>query len=301
MKRYLFIIIGLIFSCHGCAGDNPGNDIYVMEELEAASSVEDPERRLERLRMFLESYPGHYCRKFAYRRIFRTLAVELGREEKAFNFINRVEEKENDTEVLSDLYYSGFSYLMDVDSARAVRYAENILREKDISFRKTLYFGFDLNHAGISDMAASMYRKGLGKAENSTERDFAGMILGEALNRSGREDSALAVLMNSAGNPFSGRYIGEILWKRGRRKEALQYYIALAAGVPRMRERVKLDSLYALVYPEEAGDLDGKILRERIGERKLLHDGEFMGIHGRTYALSSFRGRKLVIGAWSPD
>ncbi len=301
MRRYLIIITGLYLGFCGCSVDNPGNDIYIMEELEAASSLEDPDKRVERLQMFLESYPGHYCRKFAYRRIFRTLAVELGREEKAFDFVYRVEESEDDAGILSDLYYSGFTYLMDIDSMRAVRYAKNILKEKDIDFRHILYFGFDLNHAGISGPAFRMFRRGLEKAENSIERDFAGMILGEALYRSGRQDSAMKVLMDSRGSPFSGRYIGEILWKRGQREEALEYYMNLAAGVPGMRDRVGLDSLYALVYPDKPGDLDREILKKRIGERKLLHDGEFAGISGRIYDLSSFRGKKLVIGAWSPD
>lgn len=301
MRRYLALIICLYLVSCGCSADNPVNDIFVMEELEAASSVENPDRRLERLYMFLESYPGHYCRRFAYRRIFRTLAIELGSEEKAFDFINEVEEAENNTDILSDLYYSGFSYLMDVDSMRAVRYAENILREKDVSFRRILFFGFDMDHAGNPDMAVMMFREALEKAENSLERDFAGMILGKALYVSGREDSAMAVLLNSSGNPFSGKYIGEILWKRDKREEALRHYINLTAGVPGMRERIGLDSLYTLVYPGKRENLDREILKQRIGERKLLHDSKFTGIHGRTYSFSSFRGKKLVIGAWSPD
>jgi hypothetical protein len=301
MKRIPVLFICLYIAVQGCSVENGGTDIYVMEELEVASSIEDPQKRIDRLQMFLDSYPDHYCRKFAYLEIFETTAVELGKEREAFDFIDRVEESEDDEGIMGELYYSGFSYLIETDSTGAVEYAGDLLRNKEADFRIFLYLGFDLDRAGVDEMALKMFRRSIEEAENSLERSFAGMLLGRALYRKGETGRAMDILSDSGENPFSGQLTGKILWKRGQREKALEAFIDMAAGAPGMRSAVSLDSLYALVYPDKAGQLDAKILQERIGDKRLLHDGEFTDTDGKLHRLSDLRGSKVVISAWSPD
>ncbi|MBD3179562.1 MAG: hypothetical protein GF417_08075 [Candidatus Latescibacteria bacterium] len=301
LRRAALFITALYFLAAGCSTDTPGTDIYVMEELEAASSIADPERRVEHLRMFLGSYPDRYCRRFACVIIFKTLAAELGREEEAFRFVSTVERNEDDPGITGSLYYAGFSYLMDIDTLRAARYARDILSEKEADFRIFLYMGFDLDGGGSPQLAVSMFRKGLEEADNALEKSFAGMVLGEALLRRGDENGALDILNDSRENPFSGKYIGDIMWERQLRGKALDAYIDLAAGVPRMRDEIGLDSLYNLVHPGRGNILGDEILRRRTGKRKLLHDEAFTDTRGKLHQLSEYRGRKLVLGAWSPD
>jgi len=301
LKQAAVLIMIITIFAPGCSVDNPGTDIYVMEELEAASSIEDPRRRVEHLRMFLSSYPDHHCRKFACRRVFNTLAEEMGREEEAFRFISGFEEKEEDAEILSALYYAKFSYLMDTDSPEAVRYAEEVLEKNDVNFRTYIYMGFDLNNGNAPEMSIRLFRKGLNEAGNSVQRSFAGMVLGEQLYQIGKDEEGFEVLMEERGNPFSEKYIGQTLWERGLRRKALDAYIQLVAGVPGMRDRVKIDSLYTLVYRGGREELDAEILRRRIDRKKLLFESAFVDTRGKTHRFSDLTGRKLVIGAWSPD
>ena len=294
------VVLLMILVFMGCMGGKEKSDLYIMEELEAASSIEITAKRIERLKIFLNNHPEHMCREFAYKKIFDTLAEDSGQPEKVMAFFDEVMGTEKDPAVRGTLYFKKFTYLWSVDSTEAVDLATSLLESDEKGFRLFVYLGFDLDYRGRHELAGEMFRKAIDVGNGSFEKSFAGMLYGEFLSGQGKEDLALELLKKSADNVFAGKQLGKILWEKGERKNAIESYINLVAGVPGERGEVKLDSLYAIVYPDNAGELDEKILESRIGHKTLLHGSRFVDTEGKYYNLSDYKGKKLVISAWSP-
>jgi len=298
--RFL-IVAGLtaLFLC--CSPSGRKADIFVMEELEAAASTDDPEKRVERLEIFIENHPGHFCRLRAYGEVFDTLAEDLGRLDKAREYFDTVMAYESESRVRGRLHYKEFSHLWNADSLSAAVLAESLLASDDEKdFRLFVYMGMYFGGGGRDGISEAMFEKALENAQNSFQRTFAGMLYGELLFGRSEYDRALEILSKSKDNVFSHRYLGDILWKRGKREEALDSYITLVAGVPGEREEVRLDSLFALVRPEETSLLDSLILGKRAGYTKLFRPREFYDTSGKKHDLGEYRGTRMVIGAWSP-
>lgn len=299
-RSFIPVLVIIAISVQGCSGYGDESDIFVMEELEKASSIGDPARRVERLEVFIETHRGHLCRRAAYNDIFDAMTVDMDKTKEAVEYLDEVLKKEKDSRVRSSIIYRKFSYLWDSDSLGAVKLSESLLENGNEDFRLFLYMGMYFSSSGNDDIAARLFRKGMERAADSSERSFAGMLYGENLLSSGRETEALRVLKESRENVFSHKYLGEILWKRGDREEAIESYIQLAAGVPGERSEAGLDSLFAIVYPDSAESLQERILRARTGERRLLCEDSFEDTGGKKHDLKDYKGRKLVIVAWSP-
>ncbi|HMA76625.1 MAG TPA: tetratricopeptide repeat protein [Candidatus Krumholzibacteriaceae bacterium] len=293
----VLLLIVLIFC--GCKGKKEKSDLYVMEELESASSIKAPRERIERLNIFLNNHPGHMSRKFAYNKTFETLITDIGKPEEAMEFFDEAMAEEEDPAIRGSFFYRKFAYLWDIDEKRAIEFASNLLKSNEKSFRLFLYIGFDLKSREKYKIAEKMFRKALDVADNPPESSFAKMVYGEFLATRGRNEEAVKILESSE-NPFAGKQLGKILWERGERERAIEVYIDLAAGVPRQRAEVKLDSLYAVIYPDSAGGPDGNIIERRTAGKRSLPESRFVDTEGKYYNLPDYRGKKLVIGAWSP-
>ncbi len=296
----ILLVAGLaaVYLC--CSHSGREADIFVMEELEAAVSTSDPEKRVERLKIFVDNHPGHFCRVRAYGEIFDTLAGDLGHLDEAREYFDSVLATESEPRVRGRLYYKEFSHLWNADSLSAAGLAESLLAGDESDFRLFVYMGMYLGGGGQDKISARMFEKALENAQNSFQRSFAGMLYGELLAGRNKDDRAVEILSKSRDNVFSHRYLGDILWKRGEREKALSSYINLAAGVPGARDDVKLDSLFVLEHPEGCSLLDSLILEKRTGYKKLFQPREFYDASGRKHDLTEYRGSRLVIGAWSP-
>ncbi|MCD6379451.1 tetratricopeptide repeat protein [bacterium] len=294
------VVLIMIFIFSGCMEGKKKSDLYVMEEFEVASSVAIPAKRIKRLKIFLNNHPDHMCRKSAYNRIFDTIAENAGQREKAIAFLDKSIEEEKDTDIRGTLYYKEFTYLWSVDSTEAVNLATKLLESDEKGFRMFVYLGFDLGYRGRHKLAEGMFRKAMDVGANPFEKSFAGVLYGEFLSEHGKNDLALKILKESADNVFAGKQLGKILWEKGEKKAAVESYINLVSGVPGERDEVKLDSLYAIVYPGNVTELDEKILEKRISHKTLLHGTRLVDTEGKYYNLSDYKGRKLVLGVWNP-
>jgi tetratricopeptide (TPR) repeat protein len=281
-------------------GRREKSDIYVMEEFEVASSIKIPEKRIERLKIFLNNHPDHMCRKFAYNRIFDTIAEDAGQRKEAMAFLDTTIEAEKDPDIRGTLYYKKFTYLWSVDSTKAANFVTKLLESDEKDFRMFVYMGFDLDYRGRFELAEEMFRRAMNIGNNPFEKSFAGVLYGEFLSEHGKNDLALKILKESTDNVFAGKQLGKIQWEKGEKKDALESYINLVSGVPEERDEVKLDSLYAIVYPGNVTELDEKILEKRIAHKTLLHGSRLVDTEGKYYNLSDYKGRKLVLSVWSP-
>ena len=294
------VVLIMILFLTGCMEEKRKSGIYIMEEYEAASSIELPAKRIKRLKIFLNNHPDNICRKFAYDRIFDSLAEDIGKRDEAMVFLDKGIQTEEDPDIRGSLCYKKFTYLWSVDSTEAVDYATKLVESDNNIFRMFVYMGFDLDYSGRFELAGKMFMKAMSVGNNSFEKSFAGVLYGEFLSRRGKDDLALEILKESADNAFAGKQLGKIQWENGEREKALEAYINLAAGVPRERSEVKLDSLYAIVYPGNNDELDEKILKRRIVGRTLLQESRFFDTEGKFFNLADYKGSKLVIGVWNP-
>jgi tetratricopeptide (TPR) repeat protein len=215
-------------------------------------------------------------------------------------YFDKIMKTERNAEIRGNFYYKKFTYLSDVDSTEAFNLASKLIESDEKGFRLFIYMGLDLDSRGRNKLAGDMFIKAMDIADNSSEKSFAGMLYGELLSVQGKDDLALKVLEKSEENAFASKYLGKILWEKGERKKAIKTYINLAAGVLGQRGEIKLDSLYAIIYPRNPGELDEKIFEVRIAREKLLNTSRFVDAEGKYYNLSDYKGEKLVISAWSP-
>lgn len=295
-----FALLIMILFLTGCMEEKRKSDIYILEEFETASSIELPAKRIKRLKMFLNNHPDHMCRKFAYERIFDSLAEDIGKRDEAMEFLDKSIQAEDHPEVKGSLCFRKFTYLWSVDSTAAVEYATELFESDNSIFRLFVYLGFELDYNGRFEMAGKMFKKAMAVGNNSYEKSFAGVLYGEFLSRRGKDELAFEILKESRDNAFSGKQLGKIQWETGEREEALEAYINLAAVVPREHSEVKLDSLYEIVYPGKNSELEDKILKRRISDRELLQEARFFDAEGRYFNLADYRGSKLVISVWNP-
>jgi hypothetical protein len=115
----------------------------------------------------------------------------------------------------------------------------------------------------------------------------------------GKKDDAKKYLAMAEGNPEADMMMGSLLWKNGEREKALDAYIRCTARMPGARKMVRLDSLYAIVYPG-ASNLNEKIMALRIVDEGPLPEAQFIDLDGASHDLSKLRGTKIVINALSP-
>jgi tetratricopeptide (TPR) repeat protein len=307
MKRLRIVLLAtLVFSillASACSERGEVSVLYVLEELEAASSIEDPEEMIDRLGIFINNHQDHRYRIMAYGRIFEAIATDLNDHDRALRYIEGVMERESDPAVRGMLEYRKFAYLWKKDREGATALAGELVEGPESYYRLFLYISYylvwDEDYEQYEDLARRTLSKAIEVAANDAERNQASAILGGLERKLGNIERALEILEPLAGNYAADESIGDILWERGDREKALEAYVRLVAAVPGALEEKSIDSLYALVYP------DGPGLEERIWEKRIVDSGElapqsFVDIEGKRYDLEKLRGTKLVINIWQP-
>ncbi len=294
----LFVFLAIILS--GCSGSKDTNDLYLLEELETASGIKDPARRIERLELFTRVHETHPYRVLAYTRAMETMAADCNDLDGALSMFDEALSREDEPAVRGELLYRKFSYFWNIDREKAVSLAEELLDTEESDYKMFLYFGYYLmEEKGKSSLAQRCLEKAAENTDDQLKKDHIHSVLAELYDREGTREKAFDILQKASRYTFSNELLGRYLWEKGDREKALESYIRLVAGAPGYREHVRLDSLYALVYPG-LENLENRILKDRFGDEGLVPDMSFTDIRGRIHTISDYRGIKLVISAWSP-
>ena len=289
----------LVLLSGGCSKREPPSALYILEELEAASAVKDPAERVERFKIFIANHADHPYRFLAYAQVFEITAREMKDEARAQSYLSALLTKETDSGARGELLLDKFSYLIEQDKERALAFADTLM-ETERSPRLFLYMGYYLMDAKAApDLAVKCFLKSADLSTKPHEKSQAMAMAGACLEEQGKQEEARRYLATATGNPEADELMGKLLWEEGKRPEALEMYIRCAARMPGARKYVKLDSLYALVYPD-AKNLDEKILARRIGDEGPFPDACFVDLDGKAHDLSKLRGTKIVINVLSP-
>jgi len=300
------LLAAMVFSfllATACSERGEVSVLYILEELETASSIDDPEERIGRLGIFIVNHPDHRYRITAYNRILEAMAVELDDYDRALGYFNGAMERESDPHVRGMLNYTKFAHLWERDREQAVSLAGELVKGPESDYRLFLYISYylvwDEDYGRYADLARETLSKAVGVAAGDAERNQAAALLGGLERKLGNSEKALEILEPLAGTYAADESLGDILWERGEREEAIEAYIRLAAVVPGASEEKSIDSLYALVHPDGPA-LDDRIWEKRIIDCKELAPQRFVDIEGKSYDLEQFRGTKLVVNIWQP-
>lgn len=292
-----------LFLQASCSERDEVSPLYVLEELETASSVEDPGERIQRLEIFIDGHPDSPFRIKAYDGIFDAMAVDLDDYAGALDFLDGVLSREGDPHARGMLHYTHFAYLWKRDREHALSLAGELVEGQESYYRLFLYLSYHLVWDDECERYADLARETLSKAivvaESEAEQKQAAAVLGALEWKLGDGEGALEILEPLAGTYAADEALGEIYWERGEREKALEVFIRLAAVVPGARKEKSIDSLYALVHPGDTG-LDDLIWEHRMLCCEDLVPRRFIDIEGRGYDLARMRGRRLVINIWQP-
>ena len=292
---FLFVLC-FLFSCSGREGPS---SLYVLEELEKASSIEDPSERLERLKIFINNNSQHPFRVEAYRRVLETTIKDMKDWDSANGFIDELLLREKEPWIRGEILFEKFSYLDDQDSIKAFAFVEDLLEDEHYP-RMFFYLGYMVGrHQGAEGLAKRCYEKAIELCRRRIEKAQITSFFGSYLMKIGEKDRAIELLKEASGYPTADAILANEFWSQGKKEEAIKYYIRYAAVMPGARKYVKLDSLYAVVFGDTSG-LDRELFRRRLIDDGLLPDKMFYDMEGRRHRLSDYKGQKLVIYAWSP-
>jgi tetratricopeptide (TPR) repeat protein len=302
-NRHLALFAVLAICMHlaaGCTVRRDTSSLEVLEELEVAASAQDPEQRVTDLEAFVERYAAHRFRIQAYQKILETINEDIGDAERADRYLAEILDRESDPAVRGVLLYRKFGNLFKNDKAAAAQCAANLLASDERYYRIYLYIGYYCYGAeGMEELTEKAFLKAAELAGNDVERGQAYAVLGSFLEMKGARERAIPYLTRAGNNAYATETLGKIYWEDGRKAEAIDSYISYVAAIPAARESVKLDSLYALVYPDDDG-LDDKIVERRIIDEGPLPEARFADLGGGTRNLSDYKGKKLVVNVWSP-
>ena len=294
------IMAGILPSCSSVKDTAGTSDLYLLEELETARSVEDADRRIERLEIFAANNPAHPYRALAFESIFETMAIGKGDVEGALAYYDALMEKESDPAIRGKLIFKRFEFFWETDSLQSVALVKDVLESGENDFRLLMYMAYYLMGAeGQEEIADAVFSQLIEVTGDEHRKNHARTIYAEFLEAGGRGDEAGEVLELASSYTFANEQTGRRLWEEDRREEALERYVYLVAGAPGYRKYIKLDSLYAIVYPS-ANDLESKIAAFRIVDGPQIPDREFVDIRGMRHSISGYRGLKVVITAFSP-
>jgi tetratricopeptide (TPR) repeat protein len=287
----------------GCAEKRETSPLYMLEELEAASAVENPDERIERLGIFVKNHPDHQYRRMAYDRILEAITDDLGDPARAEVYFKELMQREEDPRVRGSLLFWRFSKSWEANKDEAVLLAREVASGPETYYRLFLYLSYyliwDEDYEKNASVAEELLERAVEASSDACERNQAIAVHGILKDKLGMRDEALEILEPVAGTYDADEVIARILWEKGEREKALDAYIRLAAVLPGSREKNSLDSLYSLVY-EDASGLDVKIWEKRIIDGGKLHPQSFVDIEGRRFDLADFEGVKLIVNIWQP-
>jgi hypothetical protein len=306
MRRIFLLVVaavltaGILPSCSGEKDAGGTSDLYLLEELETARSVEDADKRLERLEIFAANNPDHPYRSLALESIMETMVVDKGDVEGALAYFDVLMEKETDPAIRGKLLFAKFEFFWESDSLQSVALAKEVIESEETDFRLLMYMAYYLMGAeGQEEVADAVFSRLIEVTGDEHRKNHARTIYAEFLEAGDRGEEAAEVLELASSYTFANAPLGRGLWDEGKREEALERYISLAAGAPGYRSYVKLDSLYAIVHPAP-NDLESRIAALRIVDGPQIPDMEFVDIRGMRHSISVYRGTKMVITAFSP-
>ena len=109
-----FAVILTAFVCTvsvlpSCSGERENRDLYLLEELESASAISDPEERVERLGLYIDAHNSHPYRISAYVKIIETIAADLNDFDRAMNLFEEFLSKETEPSARGELLYRKFA------------------------------------------------------------------------------------------------------------------------------------------------------------------------------------------------
>ena len=293
-------LAGIFPSCSGETGYTGTSDLYLLEELETARSIEDADKRLERLEIFTANNSTHPYRSLAYENILETMAVDMGDMDGALTYYDGLMEREKGPAIRGKLLFAKFEFFWEVDSLRSVTLAKEVLESGEKDFRLLMYMAYYLMGAeGQEEIADAVFVRLIEVTDDEHRKNHARTIYAEFLEAGGREEESAEVLALASSYTFANAPIGRRLWEEDRREEALERYVILAAGAPGYRKYIKLDSLYSIVY-SSSNDLESKIAALRIVDGPQIPDREFVDTRGMRHSISGYHGSKMVITAFSP-
>ncbi len=296
----VIFVAGILPSCSGEKDTGGTSDLYLLEELETARSVEDPDKRIERLEIFAANNEGHPYRSMALESIMETMAVDKGDVEGALAFFDVLMDEETDPAIRGKLLFAKFEFFWESDSLQSVALAKDVIDSEETDFRLLMYMAYYLMGAeGQEEVADAVFSRLIEVTDDEHRKNHARTIYAEFLEAGERGEEAAAVLELASSYTFANAPLGRMLWDEGNREEALEKYISLSAGAPGYRKYIKLDSLYAIVHPEP-NDLESRIAELRIIDGPQIPDREFVDIRGMQHSISGYRGTKMVITAFSP-
>jgi len=295
----------------GCSRGPGTSDLYLLEELEAATAVKDPVKRIERLEIYAVKHARHPYRALAVERMLEAASPaggELLARTRAY--FDAALEGERDPAVRGRLLLAKFRFLREADPSAALGLARAALESGESDFRLWMHMSYVLmDWEGQEQLADSVFRFLIGGDAHAPPVPagdgepvallHARTVYAGFLDGRGRAEEAFGQLRRAAEYPFAARILGERLWESGDREGAVEAYVRLVAGVPGARAAVKLDSLHALVHPG-APDLDRRIVGRRIFYGPPAPPMSFVDARGRRHAIPPKRGVKLVLVAFSP-
>lgn len=283
----------------GCAKRETPSALYILEELEAASAVKDPAERIERLEIFIANHEAHPYRFLAYSGAIEAMKAESKDDSRVKRFVAEALAKERDPAARGELLLGEFAGLMEKDRDGAIALADSFMRTER-SPRLFLYMGYYLMDPNARpDLAVKCFLRSADLATGRYARAHAIAMAAVCLDAQGKGAEARGYLAMAEGDPEADEIAGKLLWAEGKRTEAIDAYIRCAARMPGARKYTRLDSLYALAYPD-AKDLDARIASARVGDEGALPAEAFVDLDGRTHDLSKLKGKKVVLYALSP-
>lgn len=293
-------LVGILPSCSIEKDTGGTSDLYLLEELETARSVEDPDKRIERLEIFAANNLDHPYRSFALKSIMETMAIDKGDLKGALAFFDVLMEEEMDPAIRGKLLFAKFEFFWESDSLQSVALAKDVISSGETDFRLLMYMAYYLMGAqGQEEVADALFSRLIEVTDDELRKNHARTIYAEFLEAGDRGEEAAEVLELASSYTFANAPLGTRLWDEGMREEALEKYILLSAGAPGYRKYIKLDSLYAIVHPAP-NDLESRIAALRIVDDPQIPEMEFTDIRGMRHSISGYRGTKMVIAAFSP-
>lgn len=282
-----------------CTGKEKPSAIYVLQELETASKIDNPDKRIERLKVFLSEHPDHPYRIQAYRRLIETFVKDKGDLQSADKFLDQALAIEKEPWLRGEILFEKYSYLEEADSSKAMAFAESLLSTENYP-RLFFYLGYMVGkHEGYEELAKTCFEKAISLSKKKPEKAQIRSFYGSYLMKIGEKGKAMHILEEASGYPIADALLADALWKDGKKAQAISHYIKYVALMPGAREHVKLDSLYAVVHGDTSG-LNAELISRRLIDGGELPEHTFFDIDGRKVDLSNFRGKKLVLYVWSP-
>jgi len=277
------------------------------EAFRTAREVVAPEKRIEKLELFLKEHPKGKYRGYAHVYIFDTYLSDLKDTTRAITYAKGVLSSEEPKESKGPIYPALFGFWKEAgkaDSAVAVAKDALAMDLKDSSVYNEM--GYALAEAGEQlDLAIELCKKAVDVATDEATRSYAYDSLGWAYLKAGKPAEAVDALekaVKSGGEDLEESvlsHLGEAQLAAGKTEDAIRTYLEIMSRGQFAEARAKLDSLYKVTNRSLADvDKDIKALREkRMTEAPAF---SLRDTKGQTRSLSDYKGKIVFLDFMQP-